>query len=108
MSADNYYVIRKHPNGGFAAVMGFESDNNYPEAKPSQTSWPSVGDAWDWADTQYSEYGVSVHPECRALPRCDFSGLFISQCDHCRSPKPHETPTTYTDPDGFIYQEVIK
>lgn len=28
MSADNYYVVKPHPEGGFTYVMGFASDDD--------------------------------------------------------------------------------
>jgi hypothetical protein len=43
MSADNYYVVRKHPAGGFTYV--------------------------DAAVRDFSEYGVTVHPEISPLGR---------------------------------------
>ena len=68
MSADNFYVIRKHPQGGYAAVMGFASDESEesPEVRSNHhQSFATVSDALDYASGEYSEYGVSVHPECR-------------------------------------------
>lgn len=69
MSADNYYIIRKHPDGGFAAPMGFDSDDRTPSVDPKRhQSFPTLDAAADWAAAQYSEYGVSVHDECRTSP----------------------------------------
>jgi hypothetical protein len=28
VSADNYYIVKKHPEGGFTYVMGFDSDDD--------------------------------------------------------------------------------
>lgn len=65
MSADNYYSIRIHPLGGFAAVMGFASnEEGVPAAYKSDVQFSDVEAALDWAMGEYSEYGVSVHPEC--------------------------------------------
>ena len=64
MSADNYYVIRKHPQGGYAAVQGFASDENMPEANSGYESFVSINEALNEANKDYSEYGVSVHKEC--------------------------------------------
>lgn len=70
MSADNYYIIRIHPLGGFAAVMGFASDTDEfdqlipPLASPTDPQFPTVSKALDWAISQYSEYGADVHMEC--------------------------------------------
>lgn len=67
MSADNFYVIRFHPAGGYAAVMGFSSDDNeVREARMSDRHFNDIDDALDWANEQYSEYGVSLHAEVRA------------------------------------------
>ena len=70
MSADNFYIVRKHPFGGYAAVQGFASDVDdndmqiYPEAEVTDQQFKSIGEALNWAVSQYSEYGVDVHPEC--------------------------------------------
>lgn len=72
MSADNFYIVRKHPFGGYAAVMGFASDVDdndnqiYPEANVVDQQFKSIGEALNWAVIQYSEYGVDVHPECES------------------------------------------
>lgn len=68
VSADNYYVIRKHPDGGYAAVMGFESDPQMPRARKGDKAYPTVDEALTYACSQYSEYGVEVHPECEHVP----------------------------------------
>ncbi|MFS0885340.1 hypothetical protein [Aeromicrobium sp. 179-A 4D2 NHS] len=70
MSADNYYLIRKHPDGGFVAVMGFMSNEQTPEIDPQKAyrKFDTPDDAIWWADNEYSEYGVSVHPECNEYP----------------------------------------
>lgn len=64
MSADNYYVIRKHPFGGYAAVQGFASDEETPEATEKHQQFETLSDAILWTEGEYIEYGVSVHPEC--------------------------------------------
>lgn len=64
MSADNYYLIRNHPAGGFAAVMGFASDEYEPIAYHDHKSYATVDEALNYALSEYSEYGVSVHSEC--------------------------------------------
>jgi hypothetical protein len=72
MSADNYYIIRKHPFGGFAAVMGFASDTDeddlqvMPDATELDMRFVTVTSAVSYALGEYSEYGVSVHPECQS------------------------------------------
>ena len=64
MSADNYYVIRKHPDGGFAAVMGFSSDDETPVVRPQRhISFPTVEEAMDSVAHEYAEYGTYTHSE---------------------------------------------
>jgi len=66
ISADNYYVVRRHPSGGFTYVMGFASDDdegNIPVSR-LEPMYPTMNKALDAAMAEYSEYGVSVHPEC--------------------------------------------
>lgn len=65
MSADNYYLIRRLPNGKFVPVMGFASVDETPKVRMMDDyHFDSLEDAIEWASEQYSEYGVSVHPEC--------------------------------------------
>lgn len=65
MSSDNYYVIRKHPDGGFAAVMGFASDDETPRVnRRRHASYPTVDAAAESVSDEYTEYGISVHHEC--------------------------------------------
>lgn len=61
MSADNYWVITRHPKGGYAAVMGFASDDN-PDlrAQPKHEKFPTVQAALEYAENEGSEYGVSL------------------------------------------------
>lgn len=69
MSADNYYLIRKAPDGKFVAVMGFASDPDEPKIDPER-EYPTFDhplDALMWAQEQSAEYGVSLHPECGNL-----------------------------------------
>lgn len=77
MSADNYFVLRKHPTGGFALVMGFASVEKTPEVKETEESFPTLEDAlkafcygqqWENDDElyprYYCEYGLQIHPDC--------------------------------------------
>lgn len=66
MSADNYYLIREHPAGGYAVVMGFASDDYEPFLDPRRIyeSYPTLEAAIAFGQSQYSEYGVRVHDEC--------------------------------------------
>jgi hypothetical protein len=66
VSSDTYYVVRRHPDGGYAAVLGFASDERYPIVVPHHhQSWPTIQAAFDYATQSGSEYGVSIHPELR-------------------------------------------
>lgn len=67
MSADNYYIVRKDAYGFFVPVMGFASSDEsgyVPRVESRDKRFVTVKDALDWAYNKYSEYGVSVHPEC--------------------------------------------
>jgi hypothetical protein len=72
MSSDNYFVVRKHPEGGYTYVMGFESDYenlgdnifvdiNVKDTDPIYTDYE---DALNAALEDMCEYGVVTHPEC--------------------------------------------
>lgn len=64
MSADNGYVIRQHPLGGFAAVHYFMTEHletgKYPPATESHVGFATVDDAVKAAEDEWSEYGVTV------------------------------------------------
>ena len=67
MSADNYYVIHKHPEGGYAAVMGFMSDDEEPKPTASHFHFATIADALAHANSDaYVEYGTRFSPEVRA------------------------------------------
>lgn len=64
MSADNYYVIKKHPHGGYAAVMGFASDDMRPKVRPNHHhAFPTPAAALEYAHGEYVEYGVRIDPD---------------------------------------------
>ena len=58
MSADNYYFIRPLPGGKFAATMGFASDEREPKLRDSDPRFDTFGEALDFANGEYTEYGV--------------------------------------------------
>jgi len=73
MSSDNFYVVRKHINGGFTYVMGFASHDinedgsfnlNIPLNKNNK-QYKTFDEALTAALEDYSEYGVITHPECK-------------------------------------------
>jgi hypothetical protein len=72
MSSDNFYVVRKHPIGGFTYVMGSASHDvdkygsfkyDLP-VKNNSMQYKNFDDALNAALEDYSEYGVITHPEC--------------------------------------------
>lgn len=65
MSADNYYVVRKHPKGGFTFVQAFASDDD-PDLTPRITDQQffNIAEAFHAAQSEYSEYGTEIDPEC--------------------------------------------
>lgn len=64
MSSDDYFVIRKHPLGGFAAVRGFDSDEDgFPEATEKHEQFVRPIEAVFAAQQEGSEYGVRMHLE---------------------------------------------
>lgn len=75
MSADNGYMLKKHPKGGYALVMWFASDDNpCRQATEEDESYPTIQDALKaFSDGQawlgdgyypkfYCEYGLSLDP----------------------------------------------
>lgn len=74
MSADNYYIVRKHPEGGYTYVMAFESDDNPDiDVKPNSPRYDSLSAALNAALMEYSEYGIAVHPECEESSNADIT-----------------------------------
>lgn len=82
MSADNYYIIRRHPKGGFSAVMGFESNDDTPVVREDHLRFDTMRDAEVYASGEYTEYGIQIHPECyesvTALDSTGGSGVELS------------------------------
>ena len=61
MSEDNYYVVCNHPSGiGYCALMGFASDNSEPVPTVTDRRFPTVREAFEWAESEGSEYGTSI------------------------------------------------
>ncbi|NBR24095.1 MAG: hypothetical protein EBU08_10060 [Micrococcales bacterium] len=84
MSADNYYLVRKHPLGGFTYVMGFASDVDeddfeiVPDATESDPRFETKEEAMHASLLEYSEYGSNYHPET-----CDKHEILYVSCDTC-------------------------
>lgn len=65
MSADNYYRVTKTPDGKFAAMMGFMSDPEEPFYQEGHhQTYDTFKEAYDWANSQYAEYGIYVDSVC--------------------------------------------
>lgn len=60
MSADNYYLIRRHPDGGYTPVMGFASSEDIRPATSDDPSYPTVQEAMMSVADEYTEYGIDV------------------------------------------------
>lgn len=75
MSADNYYSVRRVADKWYA-TMGFASDEGevYPDVDKDQ-SFNSFEEAYDFADSDWTEYGVQwakdidTEEECRRWRR---------------------------------------
>lgn len=67
MSADNALVIRTHPNGGYAVIMEFLSNNGVRNVTDRDISYPTLEAAMFAADeecrTGIVEYGIRLHSE---------------------------------------------
>lgn len=96
MSADNYYLVRKHPLGGFTYVMGFASDTDddgeeiIPEATISDPRFDTKEAAMSACIHEYAEYGHDYHWElCEDhkiewvwCETCGDSDEFCRSCDY--------------------------
>lgn len=101
MSSDNYYVVRKHPKGGYGYVMEFASDDvSDSEVHPDSPQFPTIEAASSRACLEYAEYGVVVDPACYEplaatnnshLPECSLGGNSLYEwmddciCDNLRA-----------------------
>lgn len=101
MSADNYYMVRKHPLGGFTFVMGFASDVDednveiIPEARGSDPIFDTRDLAMEAALREYAEYGASFHPETclehrNVNMRCNLCGEMDTFCLSCDLTTTHD------------------
>lgn len=60
MSADNYYLVRKTPDGRYAVTLGFASDCEDPLVRTNDPRFDTEVVAIEYAGEQASEYGVFV------------------------------------------------
>lgn len=71
MSSDNYYYVVKVP-GGFAALMGFASDDYLPTYQPGRdTVFNTADDAMSYAEGSYAEYGAETSDEVEEALRIE-------------------------------------
>lgn len=68
MSADNYYLIRNHPLGGFALIDASASSDRKPRARKDHPRFDTVDEALAATRDEYYEYGGGVDPECGWVP----------------------------------------
>lgn len=67
MSADNYYYIMHHPNGGFTTIMRWMSDDKpVRKVAPEDPRFLDFEKAYAYGATRYSEYGVRTSAEVLA------------------------------------------
>ena len=64
MSADNYYLVRRNPAGGFSPVMGFGSWEEKPTVEAGAPVFGTPELALASVLGEYAEYGHSIDPEC--------------------------------------------
>jgi hypothetical protein len=64
VSADNYWLVRRHPGGGFTPVMGFSSDDDEPGVIRRDPSFPTADEAMAAVWNDWTTYGHHRHPEC--------------------------------------------
>lgn len=92
MSADNYGLIRNHPKGGFAALMGFASCDGAPVAEESDPQFDTIDAALASIADDYFEYGISVHAECERTLALQLQNI----CDRLRSVEVPNDPTDFS------------
>lgn len=94
MSADNYYIVRRHPMGGFVPYMGSASDSRTPGPETDHQTrrvFDTPEEALMSVVDEFAEYGASIHPECyesTATVQCACGGRFIKaayggRCEKC-------------------------
>jgi hypothetical protein len=73
LTLDYYYVVRRHPQGGYAVARGEVTHNNRPgqlsveiepSADDSTETYATLSEATAAARTYFSDHEALVHPEC--------------------------------------------
>jgi hypothetical protein len=84
MSADNGYIVRVHPKGGFAVVdycasivdeEGYDTPDGYPLVEGNPVIYPSIQTALD--HDGYSEYGTHLDAEVKKIQKAALSELHV-------------------------------
>jgi hypothetical protein len=64
METPEYFLIRNHPDGGFAALAGYDLDGPDPEAILSDWRFPNISSASNWAKSLMPhDSSVRLHSE---------------------------------------------
>lgn len=72
MSNDDYWLIGKHPSGGWGAVRGFVSSPFTPVIRKEDRCFDSCETAFFFATEMGSEYGCSLIKENPEVTNWDF------------------------------------
>jgi hypothetical protein len=73
LTPDYYYVVRRHPQGGYAVARGTVTHNNNPsnlsaeielDLDDSSERYTSLAEATAAARTYFSDHEALVHSEC--------------------------------------------
>lgn len=73
MSSDDYWLIGKHPSGGWGAAHGFASSPFTPVIKKEDRRFDSCETALFYATEMGSEYGCSLMKENPEVANWDFN-----------------------------------
>lgn len=90
MSADNFWHVTRHPDGGYTYVMGFASDDEIPKLHDDREyeRYDTVTEALVAAhEDSWTEYGTSIDPDISNAERLgfDYKELLMSYVDHVES-----------------------
>lgn len=87
MSADNFWHVVRHPDGGFTYCMGFASADELPTLYDDREypQFDTVAEALCAAhEDSWTEYGTSIDPDITDAERkgFDYKELLMSYVDH--------------------------
>lgn len=63
MAAPEFYLVCRHPEGGYTAVAAYDLDGHLPEPVASDWRFPTANSAMEWAAEQESTAGVRLSEE---------------------------------------------